>query len=283
MSTPSDRPNLQIVDVLRRDRRRRQRHARRVDALVLAEHAALDDRRLNLGAVGRLDAQLDRGRRRAAADRRDARSARGRRTWSRCRPGLADEIAGGDAQRVARRVSREAACRLRAGRCGSSGRRDPAGSRLRGRARAGRGAHARERRALRLVRAVREIEPEDVGAGGDERVEHRVGIAGGADRGDDLRVPHRRIPSRQISMGQIVPDAVERYLAGSNRAGDAVLDDIAREKRTRRTCRSSTPRSARCCACWRRPSAPRASSRSARRSATRASGSRARCRRTACC
>jgi predicted O-methyltransferase YrrM len=30
-------------------------------------------------------------------------------------------------------------------------------------------------------------------------------------------------------MGQIVPDAVERYLAGLNRAGDAVLDAIARD------------------------------------------------------
>jgi predicted O-methyltransferase YrrM len=30
-------------------------------------------------------------------------------------------------------------------------------------------------------------------------------------------------------MGQIVPDPVERYLAGLNRAGDAVLADIARE------------------------------------------------------
>src|SRR4029079_117636 len=29
-------------------------------------------------------------------------------------------------------------------------------------------------------------------------------------------------------MGQIVPDAIERYLAGLNRAGDAVLADIAR-------------------------------------------------------
>lgn len=29
-------------------------------------------------------------------------------------------------------------------------------------------------------------------------------------------------------MGQIVPDAIERYLAGLNRAGDSVLDDIAR-------------------------------------------------------
>jgi len=34
-------------------------------------------------------------------------------------------------------------------------------------------------------------------------------------------------------MGQIVPDAIERYLAGLNRAGDAVLDDIARGNATR--------------------------------------------------
>jgi predicted O-methyltransferase YrrM len=34
-------------------------------------------------------------------------------------------------------------------------------------------------------------------------------------------------------MGQIVPDAVERYLAGLNRAGDAVLDEIARGNETR--------------------------------------------------
>src|SRR5579872_2136630 len=34
-------------------------------------------------------------------------------------------------------------------------------------------------------------------------------------------------------MGKIVPDAVERYLAGLNRAGDAVLDDIARGNQTR--------------------------------------------------
>jgi len=34
-------------------------------------------------------------------------------------------------------------------------------------------------------------------------------------------------------MGQIVPDAVERYLAGLNRAGDAVLDDLARANQVR--------------------------------------------------
>lgn len=34
-------------------------------------------------------------------------------------------------------------------------------------------------------------------------------------------------------MGQIVPDAIEHYLAGLNRAGDAVLDEIARGNQTR--------------------------------------------------
>ena len=34
-------------------------------------------------------------------------------------------------------------------------------------------------------------------------------------------------------MGQIVPDAIERYLAGLNRAGDPVLDQIARGNATR--------------------------------------------------
>jgi predicted O-methyltransferase YrrM len=34
-------------------------------------------------------------------------------------------------------------------------------------------------------------------------------------------------------MGQIVPDAIERYLAGLNRAGDPILDDIARGNETR--------------------------------------------------
>ena len=52
-------PEPQVVDVLRRDRRRRQRHARRVDALVLADFAAFDHGRLNLPAVGRIDAQFD--------------------------------------------------------------------------------------------------------------------------------------------------------------------------------------------------------------------------------
>src|SRR3979490_243001 len=34
-------------------------------------------------------------------------------------------------------------------------------------------------------------------------------------------------------MGQIVPDAIERYLAGLNRAGNPILDDIARGNESR--------------------------------------------------
>src|SRR5213078_2493441 len=52
-------------------------------------------------------------------------------------------------------------------------------------------ADAPERRAVRLVRVVRKIQAEDVRPGRDERVEHRVRVAGGSDGGDDLRVPHR--------------------------------------------------------------------------------------------
>ena len=54
----------------------------------------------------------------------------------------------------------------------------------------GRRPHPRERRAMRLVRAVREIQTEDVGAGGDERVEDGVGVARRADGRDDLGVSH---------------------------------------------------------------------------------------------
>src|SRR5207249_8061929 len=62
--------------------------------------------------------------------------------------------------------------------------RDRAAGALRG------GADARIGRRVRLLRAVREVEPEDVGTGGDQRVEHAVGVARGPDGGDDLRVPH---------------------------------------------------------------------------------------------
>ena len=88
-----------------------------------------------------------------------------------------------------------------------------------------RGADAAERRRVRVVRAVREIQAEDVGAGGDERVEHRVGIAGRTDRGDDLRVPHVQICQLWVKSSPI-PSSVPR--AASIISPIRVLEDIAR-------------------------------------------------------
>ena len=104
----------EIVLVLRRDRRGRQRHAGRVDALVLAELAAVDDRRLNLPAVGRFDVQLDAavGEQQAIAVVHAAREARERRRHA---ARTADEVARRDAQRVARLQRQRAAAFERAG------------------------------------------------------------------------------------------------------------------------------------------------------------------------
>ena len=129
------------------------------------------------------------GRRRAAADR-PACTLRARPSnVVEMRPGPPTKSPVAMRERVARRrasIGRPPS----SGRCGSSDRRDPAGSRRRGR-RAPRRARTRANVArVRLVRAVREIQADDVDAGGDQRVEHRVGVAGRPDRGDDLGVPH---------------------------------------------------------------------------------------------
>ena len=117
-----------------------------------------------------VDAQFDQavGQQQAIARPHAAREAgeRGRKPAR-----SADEVAGARSQRVAglHAIGRAAV--------------EPSGSDLRAaeilqdrdfapRALAG-GADAGECRRLRLVRAVRKIEPEDVGAGGDQRVEHR--------------------------------------------------------------------------------------------------------------
>ena len=102
--------------------------------------------------------------------------------------GSADAVAGGDPQRLAgRQLDRppafeQAGADFRSAEILQDG--DFASRALRRR------ADARERRGMRLVGAVREIQPEDVGACGNQRVEHGVRIAGGPDRGDDLGVPH---------------------------------------------------------------------------------------------
>ena len=56
----------------------------------------------------------------------------------------------------------------------------------------GRRAHPRERGAVPIVRAMREIQTDDIGAGGDERIEDRVVVARRADRRNDLGMSHRR-------------------------------------------------------------------------------------------
>ena len=51
-------------------------------------------------------------------------------------------------------------------------------------------SHARKRRGMGGVSAVRKIEPDDVDAGGNERIENGVGIGSRTDRRDDLGLPH---------------------------------------------------------------------------------------------
>ena len=82
-STPSASPNARSSRVLQGERTRGQRHARRVDALVLAEHAAVDARACGWRRRRCLQPPARAGRRRAAADRRRARRAPARRRWSR--------------------------------------------------------------------------------------------------------------------------------------------------------------------------------------------------------
>ena len=172
MSTPSDRPNFRsstsfgvIADV-------GSAHARRVDALVLAELAALDHAScwISVPSAG-LDAQLDA----AVGEQQAIAGLHALREPVECR---------GDPARLRRRTSPVAMRERVAGlRARSGGRLRAAGADLRAAkiledrhlaVRAfGRRPHAGERGRVRLVRAVREVQAEDVGAGGDQRVEHR--------------------------------------------------------------------------------------------------------------
>src|SRR5439155_24422335 len=60
-------------------------------------------------------------------------------------------------------------------------------------------ADTAKRRAVRFVGAVREVQPEDVGAAGDQRVEHVVGIADRADGRDNFGVTH--LVARRSALG----------------------------------------------------------------------------------
>ena len=131
---------------------------------------------------------------------------------------------------------------------------------------------------VRLGGPVGEIQPEDVHAGGDERVERAVAVAGRPDRRDDLRAPH--VESFSI-MGQVAPDAIEHYLSSLNHQADDVLKDIARsgDEQDLPLVDAEVGVLLRVLATAIRP---RAFSKSAPRSATPGSGSPARCRTTAC-
>ena len=132
MSTPSERPNFRsstsfgvIADV-------GSGTPGRVDPLVLADLAAVDDRRLNLAAGRSSRRAARRGRRRAAAGRRCATLCASPSNVVDSRPGpptpspvaIDDAVAGLELNRAAAGEPR---------RCGSSDRRDPGGSRPRSR------------------------------------------------------------------------------------------------------------------------------------------------------
>ena len=199
---------------------RRQRHARRIDALVLAELAAFEDGGLELAAVGRFDAQLESRRRPAAADRRARRCGPARRRSSRC-------------VRVRRRNRRwrSSACRRRA--AAAAGRPSSRPVRIFGPPRSCRIATSCAGRASRRCARARrwrpasscvpceKFKPDDVGAGRDHRIEHIVGIGRRTDGRDDLRVPHVEFFSLWARSFRTL---VERYLSGLNRCSDPVLD-----------------------------------------------------------
>ena len=237
MSTPSDSPNLQIVDILRRDRRRRQVHAGRVDALVLAERPAFDDA-VAISPPSSLRRAARSCRRPAAGDRLDGRSAPGHRTSWRRGPGRR----GSRRWRSSARspvAQLESAARPRAPgpdlRAAEilQNRHLPAGT-LR------RGADAPVRRACvscvpceklsRMMSAPAAMSASSIAS---------VSVAGPTvamilvwrinrssigrlsnlviDCGieDNSRPDHQitQLPDYPIPMGQIVPDAIERYLA----------------------------------------------------------------------
>ena len=181
-------PERQVLAVLERERTRRQRHARGVDALVLAERAAVHHARAD-GRRRRCPPPPARcGRRRAAADRRRARRGPARRRWSRRgrrRPtkspvAIVERIAFPQGQRLP--AGQTAGADLRPAQVLHD--RDVPADAGRG------GPGALVGAAVRLVGAVREVEPHDVDAGGEQRVECGVVVGRRTERGDDLGVSH---------------------------------------------------------------------------------------------
>ena len=201
MSTPSARPNVQIVHVLHRDRGRGQRDAGAVDAFVLAEHAAFQHRRLDFCAVRATPRAARSSRPRAAADRRAARICARPANDVEMRPGPP-----GKSPVTMRSVSPPLSV------SGLPPSRSPV--RILGPPRSWRTATSRPARSaaarilrvgggVRIVCAVRKIQAEYVRAGGHQGIEHGVGVAGGPHGRDDLRATH--IESSIIGTAPEVP------------------------------------------------------------------------------
>ena len=191
----------QIVDVLLGQRRRRQGDARRVDALVPAERPAVDHDDV-------------------------AGPPRDRPTTSQLDPPIVEQQAIAGLRRTHQLgVGREDAARAGTARAlaedqrlvlpSSGSGRSPASGPVRifgplrscmmATCRPACDAISRMRAKLSAcdcVGAVREVEPEHVDAGGDERVEHVAARAGGTDGGDDLGVAHHAGSAFSVRSGR---------------------------------------------------------------------------------
>jgi hypothetical protein len=176
----------EVLGVLGRQRAGRQHDTGNVDALVFAQHSSVDDGRLQFVPAHAVDPELDvtviDEQRVAGTD--DTRQVVCRRHASR----LTDDVADDDRKRV---------CGLQLDRlmlgelAGTDLRtaqilhqRDMAAQAICGR------ADPRDRCRVRLVRPVREVQTEDIGAGDNQGADDIVGVACRPNRRDDLRVPH---------------------------------------------------------------------------------------------
>ena len=177
----------QVIGILRGNRRRRQVDAGRGDALVLAEHPAVDDERRDVSAIDPFHAQLDH----PVGEQQAIPETHARRQAIECRvdaAGPAEARAGCNRQPFAlSQLDRLTALHASSANLGTAeilenghdtistlgGRADPP-----------------VRPLMRLVRPVREVQPDAVDARRDHRVEHGVVVALWTDGGEDLRMTH---------------------------------------------------------------------------------------------
>ena len=214
----------QVAPVLLGERRRRQPRAGQVHALVRLQRPADHDRRLDLLAVHGHDAQLE-----VAVVEQDAVArldvARQRVVGGRDAPGVAlDGLVGGDDDAAARdQLDRPAARELARADLGPAqvlqdGDRPLLPLRDL--------AHRLQDRQVVGVLAVREVEPDDVGAGVDQALEDGGLARGGADGGNDLGAPHVG-----ASMSPACDDGKSRELETAGDAREHLRAGIRRHAR----------------------------------------------------